>query len=311
MDHFPPKLKLPKHVKQTRVLREKSLLLSATYGIIIRMGIILFELVGVWFYGSASLLLDAVASLVDIASSLLLVLFIKLANRPPDSNHPFGHGRYEPLVGLQLGLMLIGIGGFVGIQQIFYATESGEPIDPRTFLFPLVAMIFLEICYRILNRTAKEQDSTALAADAVHYRVDAITSLFATIALLFAAVAPAWGHFIDHLGAIAIAGFMIVTGIIASRNNLNQLMDHVPDKSFFDRVKKAAHLVDGVQETEKIRIQFYGPDAHVDIDVEVAPDLTVELAHKISQKVRFEIQKEWPVVRDVTVHVEPYYPNDH
>lgn len=313
MDQFPPKLKLPKFIKETRVEREKSLLLSATYGISIRFAIIVFELVGVWLYGSASLLLDAIASLVDVGSSLLLLIFIKLASRPPDSNHPFGHGRYEPLVGLQLGLMLVCIGGFVGIQQIFYASEttSIEYIDPRTCFFPLAAMVLLEICYRILSHTARKQASPALAADAVHYRVDALTSLFASVALILASLSPDWGHLIDHLGAIAIAIFMIFTGIMAARKNMDQLLDHAPDKSYFDRVKKAAHLVEGVLETEKLLIQFYGPDAQVDIDIEVDPNLTVELAHKISQRVRFEIQKEWPLVRDVIVHIEPYYPNDH
>lgn len=64
-------------------------------------------------------------------------------------------------------------------------------------------------------------------------------------------------------------------------------------------------------DTEKTRIQLYGPDAHVDIDIEVDPELSVQKAHKISQEVRIEIQKAWPAVRDVTVHIEPYYPNDH
>jgi divalent metal cation (Fe/Co/Zn/Cd) transporter len=76
MDQFPPKLKLPSSVRETRVQREKSLLLSASYGIAIRFGVVLFELLGVWLYGSASLFLDAVASLVDIGSSLVLLLFI-------------------------------------------------------------------------------------------------------------------------------------------------------------------------------------------------------------------------------------------
>jgi divalent metal cation (Fe/Co/Zn/Cd) transporter len=76
-------------------------------------------------------------------------------------------------------------------------------------------------------------------------------------------------------------------------------------------VKEAALKVEGVLATEKVLIQSYGPDAHVDIDIEVAPNLSVEVAHKLTQKVRAEIQKAWPAVRDVIVHIEPYYPGDH
>lgn len=95
------------------------------------------------------------------------------------------------------------------------------------------------------------------------------------------------------------------------RDNLHQLLDRIPATHYFDTVKQAARRVKGVFGTEKIRIQLYGPDSHVDIDIEVEPEMSVLAAHEISQQVRVEIQKDWPAVRDVTVHIEPFYPNDH
>jgi cation diffusion facilitator family transporter len=163
----------------------------------------------------------------------------------------------------------------------------------------------------MLIRAAKRRSSPALAADAIHYRIDGLTSLFATFALILVAFYPTWSHLIDHIGAMTISGLMMVIGIVAGKQNLNQLLDRAPDPDYFHRVRSAALKVQGVKETEKVRIQLYGPDAHVDIDIEVDPTLPVEEAHTISQKVRTEIQKEWPLVRDVTVHIEPYYPGDH
>lgn len=313
MMQFPEKLSLPQHVDKQRAQRKSELIGSAFWGVFIRMSIIAFELLGVWLFGSAALLLDALASSVDVISSLILILCIKLASRPPDQNHPFGHGRYEPLIGLQLGLFLFFVGGGMLIQQIFKTIEVQPEavIDAHAWIFPVVAVILLEVCYRIVRRTAKRQKSPALAAEAFHYRVDAITSLFAALALICAAIIPQWSHLIDHLGALLIAALMIGLGALAARKNMNQLMDHVPEPSFFERVENAAKKAEGVLDTEKIRIQLYGPDAHVDIDVEVDPTLSVEVAHEISQRVRLEIQKEWPAVRDVIVHIEPYYPNDH
>ena len=311
---FPDPITLPEYVYEERKNRKRQILNSSLRGIIIRLAIIIFELIGVYLFASASLLLDAISSLVDVFSSLLLLLFVKLAERPPDTNHPFGHGRYEPLFGMLLGLMLAVVGGGMLIQQILHLSgESASylPMDKRAWIFPLIALILLEICYRVVMRTAKIHNSPALAADAVHYRIDGLTSLFATIALLLAAYFPSWSLTFDHLGAIVIAILMIGLGLYAARKNLNQIMDRVPEKEFFDRVRQAALSVAGVRETEKIRIQLYGPDAHVDIDIEVDPQLSVEVAHTISQKVRVEIQKRWPAVRDVTVHVEPFYPNDH
>lgn len=314
MGEFPDKLHVPLDVLEQRAERQKEMLVSASWGVFLRSIIILFELVGVWLYGSSALLFDAFASLIDVASSLLLIFFIKLASRPPDHKYPFGHGRYEPLIGLQLGLLLLFTGGGLLFQQIFLLfgeIPNQAIIYGHAWIFPVIAVVLLEICYYIVMYTARRQNSPALEADALHYRVDSLTSLFAAVALIFAALVPSWGHWADHLGALAIAVFMLILGLIASRKNLHQLVDRVPEPAFFDRVATAAKKVEGIKGTEKIGIQLYGPDAHVDIDVEVDPLLSVEVAHEISQRVRLEIQKDWPAVRDVIVHIEPYYPNDH
>lgn len=313
MSHFPEPIQLPDDVLTARQSRNKQVLRAAGLGISIRTTIILIELIGVYAFGSSALLMDALSSVVDVVSTLFLILCIKLAERPPDKEHPFGHGRYEPLVGLQLGLLLVVIGGGMLFQQTFQLSQpvTDTVIDKRTWIFSLVALVLLEISYQVVMRTAKRQRSPALAADAVHYRIDGITSLFATIALLVAAYFPQWSVQIDHLGAISIAILMIGIGLYAARGNLDQIMDKVPDQDFFNQVRDAAAKVIGVLGTEKIRIQLYGPDAHVDIDVEVDPQMPVEAAHTISQKVRIEIQKAWPAVRDVTVHIEPFYPGDH
>ena len=199
------------------------------------------------------------------------------------------------------------------IQQLsaLSTDQPGKVIQPFTWLIPLGAVILLEISYQHLKRTAKKQHSPALLADAVHYRIDGINSLFATIALIFAAYYPHYSALCDHLGAIVIALLMVGIGLFAAKNNLHQLLDRVPPQLYFDKVQEAALRIVGVLATEKIKIQLYGPDAHVSIDIEVSPDLSVEMAHELTQKVRAEIQKEWPAVRDVIVHVEPYYAGDH
>ncbi len=313
MSKFPPSIPLPDSVSESRFQRRRQMMVTARRGVILRGVIIVAEIFGFVFLNSSALLLDAISSLIDIASSLFLIFCIRFADKPPDRHHPFGHGRFEPVAGMQLGLLLAVIGGGMLIQQLtaISSESEGKVIQPFTWLIPLGAVILLEIAYQHLKRTAKRQHSPALLADAVHYRIDGINSLFAMIALLFAAYFPQYSTLCDHLGAVVIALLMVGIGIFAAKNNLNQLLDRVPAPEFFDKVQAAALRVDGVLATEKIRIQLYGPDAHVSIDIEVAPGLSVELAHELTQKVRAEIQKEWPAVRDVIVHVEPYYPGDH
>jgi len=310
---FPAPIALPEKIPFARKERKQQILNAAMCGIAVRLFIIVVELLGVYLFNSSALLMDVIASSFDIVSSLVLFLCIKFAARPPDENHPFGHGRYEPLAGLQLGLLLvlIGIGMFAyqGTQLTEIIPE--EIMDPRAWVIPFLATILLEISYRVVMGVAKKNNSPALASDAVHYRMDALASLFATMALAMGALMPGQSLVIDHIGAMTIASMMVVLGIYAAKNNLDQLMDCIPNRDFFERVREASLAVTGVLDTEKIRIQVYGPDAHVDIDIEVDPLLPVHLAHEISQNVRVEIQKEWPSVRDVTVHIEPYYPGDH
>lgn len=313
MKQFPERLTLPHIVSESRAQRQKELISSAAQGIGIRLAIICFEFFGVWIFGSAALLMDGLASLVDVLSSLFLILCIKLANRPPDENHPYGHGRYEPLVGTLLATFLFFVGGGMLLQQLFSISHAPmeEALDGRAWIFPAIAVILLEVCYHIVMKASRRQHSPALAADAIHYRVDAITSLFAALTLIAAAILPTWSNRIDHVGAMVIAILMMGLGAYAAKKNLRQLLDHIPEQQFFARVQNAASLVDGVLGTEKIGIQLYGPDALVHIDIEVDPSMPVEAAHQISQLVRLEIQKAWPAVRDVIVHIEPFYPNDH
>ena len=313
MTKFPEPIPLPSDVYLARMKRNRQVLKFATIGISSRLAIMCIELIGFYLTQSAALFTDAISTFADVFATAFLLICLKLAQRPPDEDHPFGHGRYEPFGGLLLGLLLLVTGMIMFIQQVFGAIQEHVEfsVHPFSWVFPFISLILLEACYRLMIETSKEAHSPALAADAAHYRVDSITSLLAMIALIAANYFPAWSHVLDHAGAISIAIFMLLLGIYACKENFYQLMDKVPDISFFNKVKNAAYQVKGVKWTEKIRIQSYGPDAHVDIDIEVEPTLSVEAAHEISQQVRVEIQKSWPAVRDVTVHIEPYYMNDH
>jgi len=313
MSKYPHSLTLPTEVMQLRAKRDQEVVRAASIGIKLRLMIIAFEVVGVVLIQSSALFLDVLATALDVVSSLFLIFCVKLAQRPPDQDHPFGHGRYEPLGGLLLGILFIVTGGIMCANQVLTVIQETPHhfIHPLGWLFPAVTVILLESSYHYIRATAKREKSPALMADAMHYRIDSLNSLLATVALASGAYWPVWGGLTDQIGAFCIALLMMVMGVYATRENMRQLMDHIPDPEFFTLVNQAALKVPGIQGTEKIRIQQYGPDAHVDIDIEVDPELSVDEAHRLSQQVRLEIQKEWPAVRDVTVHIEPYYANDH
>lgn len=311
---FPIRVAPSWKVSKERLLRRKQLVQTARTGIVLRLLIIGIEIVGFCLWKSSSLCYDALASSFDVLSSFALILCIRIAAKPPDKEHPLGHGRFEPIAGLLIGLLLFVMGAFGGVQQIdslLHPVPHPVSLQPIAWIVPLIAVLCLELAYRFLKKSAKAAGSPALEADAIHYRVDAIGSLIAFAALVMAAFFPSHSHLFDHLGAFSISLLMILVGSLASYRNIHQLLDRSPPDEYYALVREAALKVKGVLATEKVLLQVYGPDAHVAIDIEVDPQLSVVAAHRVTQQVRREIQNEWPSVRDVIVHVEPYYPGDH
>ena len=303
----------PAAVRAARRARTRRLIVVGAVGVGVRALVIAAELVAYLLCRADVLLVDAVASLADVAASLALLAAVKYAEKPPDDDHPFGHGRIEPLAGLQLGVLIVLLGAALGGRAAWDAATAPPALALPLWAagVPLLAAALLELTGRAVKAVGRREHSSALVAEAQHYRVDAATSLIAALGLAAASAAPAWGGLIDRGGAAALAALMIALGAAAALENLHQLMDRVPDDARFELVKTAAAGVPGVLEVEKIRIQHAGPDAHVDIDVEVDPAETVDNAHRTAQHVRAAVQSAWPSVRDVVVHVEPYYEGDH
>lgn len=312
MDRFHEPVNPRKDLLLLRRARYKEVTKACYRGIYIRLAIIALEVAGFLFTQSQALWLDAISTSLDIAFSVFLVVSIKYASKPPDENHPFGHGRFEPIAGLQLSLILVIFGSILGLDQFKNTFSSEAKVFPfYTFLIPLFAAVAMEGCCQYFKHVAKKSHSSALLADAYHFRSDALSSVVATLALGLAQIDPSYSAISDHLGAFAIALMMIVTGFRSIGENLHQLLDKKPSKSYLAKINQAAMKVKGVLGTEKLRVQRYGPDAHVDIDIEVDPKMSVMKAHRISQEVRASIQEDLPEVQDVMVHVEPFFEDDH
>ncbi|MFO1093940.1 MAG: cation diffusion facilitator family transporter [Planctomycetaceae bacterium] len=310
---FPEPVAPSRDTELRRQERARELLRVAWIGMALRTAVIVVELVGGLILGYAALFVDAFSSMFDVLASVGIVLAIHYAARPPDENHPFGHGRVEPLAGLQLGLLVCAAGLWLATQNLWGAMRSPAAGEVRhwAWCLPAGCAVILELSARLVRRIGLRQESTALMAEAYHYRIDAATSVIAAVGLLMASALPALGHLIDHLSAMLLAVVMISLGAAAAVHNYHQVLDRAPDSAHFEQVRTSTLRVSGVRGVEKVRIQHAGPDAHVDIDIEVDPQMNVADAHVITQHVRAAIQSDWPAVREVVVHVEPYFAGDH
>ena len=253
-----------------------------------------------------ALVADAVESSADIFSSLIVWMGLSIAARPADEDHPYGHGKAEPIAAAIVSLMLLGAAVGISIMAIREIRTPHHLPAPFT-LFVAAGVIFIkEVLYRRVSRVGKEVGSTVIAADAWHHRADAISSLAAFIGISIALIGGRGWEAADDWAALVAAIVVAINGIRTLRPAISGLMDEAPDLTVKERAIDAALRVGGVRSVENLNIRSYGVGFYVDLHVKADPDISLEAAHEIAAKVKYAIREAIPSVASVLVHMEPY-----
>ncbi|HEY2084300.1 MAG TPA: cation diffusion facilitator family transporter [Verrucomicrobiae bacterium] len=257
------------------------------------------------FGHSHALVADAVESLADVFSSIVVWRGVVVAAEPPDEDHPYGHGKAEPLAAAVVSAMLLVAAGWIVIGA-FRAIAEPHPAPKPFTLIVLVAVILLkEALFRFALHEAVSVDSSAVATDAWHHRSDAITSFAAAIGITVALLGGQGFESADDWAAIAAACVIAWNGWRLLRPALNELMDRSPNREVIDRIRAVAEAVPGVARVEKCLVRQMGYQYFVDMHVEVDPQMTVLRSHEIAHQVKDNVRAQVPRVRDVLVHIEP------
>lgn len=257
------------------------------------------------FGNSYALIADAIESLTDIFSSLLVLLGLKYASRPADKNHPYGHGRIEPLVTFI-------VVGFLIIAAMVIAYESIKNINtphelPKAWTLLVLAPLILwkEISFRMVIKRAKETNSSALRADAWHHRSDAITSVTAFIGISIALIFGEGYETADDWAALFASGFILYNSYLIFRPALGEIMDeHVYD-DLVEVIRKVSLSVEGILGTEKCFIRKAGMQYHVDLHAIVDKNISVHSGHELAHKLKDTLRAEIPQLGHVLIHIEP------
>ena len=255
---------------------------------------------------SNALIADAVESSADIFSSLIVWMGLSIAARPADEDHPYGHGKAEPLAAAVVSLMLLGAAAGISIIAIRDIRTPHHLPAPFTLFVAAGVIIVKEILYRRVSRVGKEVGSTAVTADAWHHRSDAISSLAAFIGISIALLGGRGWEAADDWAALVAALLVAVNGVRTLRPAISGLMDEAPDRTVKERALQAAAEVDGVRSVENLNVRSSGIGFYVDLHVKADPKLSLEDAHEIAAKVKYAILEAIPNVVNVLVHMEPY-----
>ncbi len=274
-------------------------------GMIVSSGLAVAKIITGIMAGSISVVADGLESAGDVLSSGLVFLGLTLAAKPADWNHPYGHGRAETLTGLLVGLMLFGTGVAISFHALLFAGETHQP--PAAYaIWPLIVSIGVKsVLCGVKFRFGKKIGSTALAADGWNDAVDIVSGLAALAAVSLTLHDPQRFLAADHYGGFVVGLIVIFTGVRVTRDTGLQLMDTMPSDRMMRTIRDVAQQVSGVEGVEKCFARKTGLQYHVDLHLEVDPEITVRFSHDIAEQVRNRIRRDVDWVADVLVHVEP------
>jgi cation diffusion facilitator family transporter len=257
------------------------------------------------FGNSYALIADALESTADIFASILVLLGIKYSSKPADENHPYGHGRAEPLITFL-------VVGFLMVSAFWIAHESIEHIKtphelPKPFTLIVLGLIIIwkEISFRLVLRKSKETNSSSLKADAWHHRSDAITSVAAFIGISIALIFGKGYESADDWAALFAAGFIIFNSYLIFRPALGEIMDEHLYDDLKENIRRVSLTVPGILATEKCFIRKAGMRYYIDLHAIVDGQLTVKMGHDIAHLLEDTLKKEIPELGHVLVHIEP------
>jgi cation diffusion facilitator family transporter len=255
--------------------------------------------------GSTSVVATGVEFAGDVLASAVVLLGMIVAVKPADENHPYGHGRIETLAAFIVGIILAAGGVGICLNSLQAVGEMHPPPSSAAIAVLVVAIALRGVMSGVKFRVGRRIQSASLMADAWNDAVDILAATAALTAVALAMYDSSRFLAADHYGGFAVGLIVILTGVRVLRDASLELMDTMPSREMIERVRAAALEVPGVLGVDKSYARKTGFRYHVDLHVQVDPDLTVATSHVISGRVRAQVRDQVGWVADVLVHVEP------
>lgn len=284
---------------------EQTAIKTTYFSIIANTALAIIKGLAGFFGNSHALIADAIESTTDIFASFLVLLGFKYAKRPADENHPYGHGKIEPLVTFGVVAFLVISATVIAYTSIQNLQTPQEVPKSWTLIVLGIIIIWKEISFQIVIKKSKETNSSSLKADAWHHRSDAITSIMAFLGISIALVFGEGYEKADDWAALLASAFILYNSYLIFRPALGEIMDEQVYDDLIIEIRAKSIKVEGVIDTEKCYVRKAGMRFHVDLHAIVDSEISVKEGHDISHKLKDYLQKEIPSLGKVLIHIEP------
>ncbi|MBX5437107.1 MAG: cation transporter [Alicyclobacillaceae bacterium] len=264
-----------------------------------------------WFTGSRALLADAVHSAADVVGSVAVIIGLRIARKPPDRDHPYGHGRAELISTVVVAALLALAGIDVGYQSVRALWEP--PVRPQwASAYAAAAAILVKECLFQYNfRLGRRLHSQSLMASAYDHRSDVFSSVAALAGILLSLAGrrghAAWLQHMDPVAGAVVAVLVLRMGYRIAWDSVQMLMDRVVEGEALQPYLQVVQAVPGVEQVGDIRVRDHGRYVLVDVKISVNAEITVKAGHDIAVDVKRGLKQAFPRVSDVMVHVNPHY----
>lgn len=265
-----------------------------------------FKLYAGIFARSAAMLSDAVHTLSDVLSTIIVIVGVKLANQASDREHPYGHERMECVAAIILAAILAvtGLGiGYAGVEKII-AGSSNELFAPGllALVAAAVSVAVKEIMYWYTRAAAKKIDSGALMADAWHHRSDALSSVGSFVGILGARIGF---PILDPIACVVICLFIIKAAYSIFMDAIGKMTDKSCDEKVVREISEVILAQEDVIKIDQLKTRLFGDKVYVDVEISTDGGTTLKEAHSVAQEVHDAIESQFPKVKHCMVHMNP------
>ncbi|MGE4158595.1 MAG: cation diffusion facilitator family transporter [Planctomycetota bacterium] len=288
-------------MSETRPPVKDGSLRYASLGMSVNSILVVWQMASGLAYGSSALMADSLHTLADLVADIVTAVGIKLSLAPPDSSHPYGHGKFQTMSQLLMAILLCLTG--LGFMVMTYERLLQPPQDTGPALWvALATLLAKETLYQVVSRAGKRLNNPLLLASAWHHRSDALSSLGVFMALL----GSKWGYgFLDPLSAMVLGGLILSMGVKFAKRSANELLEGSVEQPLVAKLVQEATGLPGVVRVLETKARRIGQQIVVDVHVQVKPQITVSDGHQVALRVRKTLMASHPYISDVMVHIDP------
>ena len=293
--------------------RQKQIYKATLTGSFANAFIVVLKYISGFMGNSTAMVADATHSLSDFATDIVVILFIRLSGRPKDSDHAYGHGKFETLATAIIGfvLILVGAGIFWESANKIYDYSNGIPIKQPEMLALYAALISIavkELLFWYTRSIGKTVKSDLVIANAWHHRSDALSSIGTAIGIGGAIIFGEKWAILDPIAAIIVSFFILKVAIKLMTPSMNDLLEKSLPADIRDQILKTVAETPGVSDPHNLRTRRIGTDFAIEVHVRVEPMMTVQEAHYINTEIENKLRRKYGSGTHIAIHTEPFKP---